>query len=208
MAIDPKYRIIAGLIGALALVALVAHIALRSGRSGLVPALWWSGGYFTILTAVLTAATFLLIAWTGRRLPYGWMGMLTMSMIMVAVVYHVMLAHLFNPQGLRSWTNQVFHTLLPAAVLWFWLMEVTRHDPRAPARPLTWIFWPLGYGIYMLLRGAFTGWYPYPFLNVARLGWEGVLPNLAGLLAGFLALAYLMDYMGRRMPLRDQRDAR
>jgi len=208
LAMDPKYRIIAGLIGTLAVLALVAHIALRSSRSGLVSALWWSGGYFTILTAGLTAASFLLIAWTGRRLPYGWMGMLTMSMIMVALVYHVMLAHLFSPQGVRGWTNQAFHTFLPAAILWFWLMEVTRNGPRVTARPLTWIIWPMGYGVYVLVRGAFTGWYPYPFLNVARLGWDGVLPNLAGILAAFVALAYLMDYLGPRMPLRDQRAAR
>lgn len=208
MAIDPKYRIIAGMIGGLAVAALVAHVSLRIGSGGIAAALWRSGGYFTILTNVLTAATFVTIAIRGRRLPFGWMSMLTLSMIMVALVYHIMLAHLFNPSGLRRLTDQAFHTVLPAAVLWFWLMEVTRVDPRGGAWPLSWIIWPACYGAYALLRGALTGWYPYPFLNVGRLGWDGVLPNLAGICVAFVILAYAMNHIGQRMPVRDQRDAR
>jgi len=206
--IDPKYRIIAGMIGGIAVAALVAHMTLRMGSGGILAALWRSGGYFTILTNALTAVTFVTIAISGRRLSFGWMSMLTLSMIMVALVYHIMLAHLFNPNGLRWWTDQAFHTVLPAAVLWFWLMEVTRVDPRGGARPLSWVIWPACYGAYALLRGALTGWYPYPFLNVARLGWDGVLPNLAGITVAFVILAYVMNYIGQRMPPRDQRDVR
>ncbi|MDD7969892.1 Pr6Pr family membrane protein [Roseinatronobacter alkalisoli] len=200
---DPKYRVVAGMIGTLALTALVAHLLLRMGSGGVFAALWRSGGYFTILTTALTAGTFLAIAIRGRRLSFGWMSMLTLSMIMVGLVYHVLLSHLFNPRGLHWWIDQAFHTVLPAAVLWFWLMEVTRHEPRTGARPLLWAIWPVCYGVYALLRGALTGWYPYPFLNVARLGWDGVLPNLAGVALVFVILAYGMNYIGQRMPLRD-----
>lgn len=202
LAIDPKYRIIAGLIGGLAVAALVAHVLGRMGNAGLAAVLWRSSGYFTILTNSLTAGTFLTIAASGRRMSFGWMSMLTLSMIMVALVYHILLAHLFNPHGLRWWVDQAFHTILPASVLWFWLMEVTRSDPRG-GRPLVWAIWPACYGAYALLRGAVTGWYPYPFLNVGTIDWSDVALNLAGITLAFVALAYVMNYLGQRMPLRD-----
>ena len=201
---DPKYRITAGLIGGLGVLVLGTQIMLSLGRTGmgLGATLWALAAFFTILTNALMAATMLTIAVTGRRLSFGWMTMVTQSMIVVGVVYHLLLAHLFNFSGLRWWTDQALHTILPAIMLWFWLMETTRHDPRG-GRPLLWLIWPAGYAVYAMVRGALTGWYPYPFLNVGQLGIGAVATNMAAMVVGFAVLGYALNFIGQRMPLRD-----
>ena len=201
---DPKYRITAGLIGGLGVLALLAQVALNLDQRGwgLGQTLWGLAGFFTILTNALMAATMLTIAATGRRLSFGWMTMVTMSMIAVGVVYHLLLAHLFHFTGLNWWTDQAFHTILPAFMLWFWLMETTRHNPRG-GQPLWWLIWPAGYAVYAMMRGAVTGWYPYPFLDIGQLGLGAVAVNMAGLVAGFAVLGFGLNAIGQRLPLRD-----
>lgn len=205
---DRKYRITAGLIGALGLAALLAQLGLRLGRGqDLLAALWSMAGFFTILTTVLMTATMLRIAVTGQRLSFGWMSMVTLSMLMVGLVYHGLLAQLVVFTGLRWWVDQALHTILPAAMLWFWLMEVTRHAPRQ-ARPLTWLIWPALYAVYIMVRGGLSGRYPYFFLDPDRIGWAAVGLNMAGLLLAFAVLGHALCFIGRRMPLRDQRASR
>ena len=205
---DPKYRITAGMIGALGLAALGTQLFLRLGRGmDFWAALWGLAGFFTILTNLLMALTMMTIAVTGRRLSFGWMSMVTVSMIMVGLVYHALLAHLVNFTGLRWWVDQALHTILPALMLWFWLMETSRHEPRE-GQPLTWLIWPAAYAVYAMVRGALSGRYIYPFLNIDRLGLVAVAVNMAGLLLAFAVLAYALYVIGRRMPLRDQRASR
>lgn len=202
MQIDPKYRIIAGMIGGAGVAMLGLQLGLRlQAGAGLGQALWSMARFFTILTNLLMTASFLTIAVTGRRLAYGWMGMLTISMIMVGLVYHLMLAHLFSFSGLRWLTDQAFHTIFPAMMLWFWLMEVTRHEPRT-ARPFLWLSWPAIYAVYALLRGFAEGRAAYPFMDAAQIGWIAVAGNLALMVLVFTVLAFGLHLTGRAMPLR------
>lgn len=200
---DPKYRITAGLIGIIGLAALGAQFGLRLSR-GQAPlaALWGMAGFFTILTNLLMSATMLYIAATGKRLPFGWMSMVTVSMVMVGLVYHTLLAHFFAFTGLRWWIDHALHSILPALMLWFWLMETSRNEPRG-GNPLLWLAWPAAYALYVLLRGQLTGYYPYPFLNVGRIGVEAVMTHYAGLIVAFAVLAVVLNGIGQRMPLRD-----
>lgn len=200
---DPKYRITAGLIGGLGALALVTQVGLNMARDdrGIIAVLWGLAGFFTILTNALMTASFLRIAITGARLSFGWMTMLTMSMIVVGVVYHVLLAPDLTFTGLNWWTDQAFHSLLPALMLWFWLMESTRHAPR-DGHVLWWLIWPAGYAVYALVRGLVTGWYPYFFIDIERSGAALVAGYVVGLVAAFAVLGFVLKAIGQRMPLR------
>ncbi|MCC5985599.1 MAG: Pr6Pr family membrane protein [Rhodobacteraceae bacterium] len=200
---DPRFRIVAGVLGAAGAAALIAQVGLNMARdgAGVLATLWALAGFFTILTNTLVAVTFLRIAVTGQRPSYDWMSMLTVAMIMVAGVYHVMLAHLYDFSGLNWWTDQMFHTVMPALTVWFWLMETTRSAPRA-GRPVVWLAWPAAYAVYMLARGAATGWYPYPFMNPLATSWGSVVQVLALFVAGAAVLALAAHALGRAMPLR------
>ena len=58
---------------------------------------------------------------------------------------------------------------------------------------------PIGYGIWTLLHGAVTKWYPYPFVDVTQLGLVRVLANLGGLLALFAAVALALVIADRKI---------
>ena len=65
-------------------------------------------------------------------------------------------------------------------------------------RALVWVVFPMAYLAYSLVRGAITGWYPYPFLDPREHGYTGVLVVSAAVTALVLALAAGMVRIGRR----------
>ncbi|WP_137111559.1 Pr6Pr family membrane protein [Rhodobacter sp. SY28-1] len=169
-----------------AAVALQIRLAADApGRPLDTPALWWLAGYFTILTnggvAVLMGAVAL-----GMHLSARLQGGLLLSILMVGLVYHALLARLWAPEGLAWWTDQALHTATPVLTLLWWLGH---GDRRVTAGDLpAWLIWPAVYAIYALIRGALTGFWPYPFLDADSLGWPQVALNTAGMVAAFAAL--------------------
>lgn len=181
-------RTLAALISLTALVALALQLHLAAGapdRPEGTPAWWWLAGYFTILTnggvAGLMAVTAL-----GARLSPRSQGGLVLSILMVGLVYHALLARLWAPEGLAWWTDQALHTATPLLTLAWWLGF---GDRRATRRDLPfWLAWPALYAIYALIRGTLTGFWPYPFLDAQSLGWPQVALNVAGMVLAFAAL--------------------
>lgn len=151
--------------------------------------------YFTVLTNTLTVVACLSISrnpnsrWSGPGRLTGLAG----SMLVVALVYHLLLARLWNPQGWGWVADQLLHTVQPAGALLLWFL-ITRKKPHRPAEVLRWMFYPLLYLVYSLVRGHFMGWYPYPFLDVNEHGPGGVLLNSFFIALGFF-LVYLILYL-------------
>jgi hypothetical protein len=68
------------------------------------------------------------------------------------------------------------------------LLDPPRH--RLPLRlSAAWLAYPAAWLAYTLVRGADTGWYPYPFVDVDKLGYGGVAWRCALLLVGLAAAA-------------------
>ena len=121
------------------------------------------------------------------------------AIVLVGIGYHLLLRHVWNPQGAQWLADVLLHYAVPAAALAWWLAFPPRAG-IAPRAPLRWLAWPIGYAGYALARGALTGFYPYPFIDVPALGLPRVLANMAGLCAVFLATAWLLRaYAGARL---------
>ena len=163
--------------------------------------IWRLVRFFTILTNLMLALAFIRMAATRRYLSVGWLAALTLWILIVGIVYHTLLAHLENPQGLGFWTDQGLHTFAPAAMALWWLAFA----PKAGLRwghAAVWLAWPLIYVIYALVRGALDGTYPYPFVDVSELGYQGVLINAIGLCAAFYVSGLALVALGRAMARR------
>jgi hypothetical protein len=66
-----------------------------------------------------------------------------------------------------------------------------------------WIAVPTAYFIYSLIRGAITGWYPYPFLNPDRGGGAiGVAAYAVAILIGFVLVILAVTWIGNRRRAR------
>jgi hypothetical protein len=127
--------------------------------------------------------------------------------IVVGVVYHAMLRGLFHPQGWRLACEIILHYVTPALFMLDWLVFVQK-------RNLSWkiliggLALPLLYVAWTLLHGAFAGFYPYPFLNVNRLGYEQVVINIVSLIVAFVILMFLLLGLARLLdasPLSNRR---
>ncbi|MFD1342752.1 Pr6Pr family membrane protein [Litorisediminicola beolgyonensis] len=196
-----RHRFAALLVALIALgaLALQLHVGLdrRPGRAALEE-LWRMGRYFTNLTALLVGLS-LLIEAAGRRLPATWIGGLVLWEIVVALVYHGLLAR--DLAGLRAVADQLLHSAVPAVVALYWLaIRHVRLDWRAA---LLWLGWPALYLLYAIGRGLAGDRYPYFFLDPVRQGgWDGVALWILGLGTAIWLLGIGLIALSRLSPDR------
>jgi hypothetical protein len=170
--------------------------------NGSVPAaLWIILRFFTILTALAAALVFTALALRPRIAPPALLGGLTLNILLVAIVYRLLLAGTLVQTGQEKLADLFLHSITPALVLLFWLLGVPRGALR-PRHVWLWAAVPLLYFAYALARGAADGIYPYPFLDVAAIGWPAVLRNAALIAAGFLAAGFGLVGVDRRLARR------
>jgi hypothetical protein len=55
-----------------------------------------------------------------------------------------------------------------------------------------WLLYPIAYVLYVILRGAFTGVYPYPFIDAGVLGYPHALLNAFAILCGFTVIGVVL----------------
>ena len=150
-------------------------------------------GFFTVLSNILVA-TVLTQAAFGRESPARrfWLtpwvasGVLA-SILFVAIAYSLLLRHLWQPQGWQWLADGLLHDVMPLAFALYWWLRVEKGTLRI-RHLLAWLLYPLAYFGYALLRGQWVGFYPYPFIDVAALGYSRVLLNAAVMLAAFVVL--------------------
>lgn len=195
-------RLLALAIAVIGLAALIAQSVVTTRLTGgASAALWQMAAYFTVLTNIGAAATFGLIAVTGRQWTARWHGGLTLAILTVGVIYHSLLAGLWQPAGLAWWADQGLHTATPALVALYWVALAPKSG-LVPRHAALWLAWPLAYCAWALARGAVTGAYPYPFIEVATLGPARVAVNIAGLSLTLLIAGLIMVALARSLTAR------
>ena len=146
--------------------------------------------YFTNLANLFAAAVLLRGAarsWAGRQpspTDERLRGMAVVYMTVVGVVFSILLRNV-DLGALRPWINVLLHYVMPVAVVADWVLR----PGTTPTGARDWLLVPavpLLYVIYVLVRGAVVGWYPYPFLD-PRLGSYGsVAMHVIAIVALFL----------------------
>jgi hypothetical protein len=168
--------------------------------------------FFTIQTNLLVALALTLPVIVARTRPGRWAASegvragVTMYAVVVGLVYHFLLHATWNPQGLYQVANIGLHYVMPLAVLIDWLV----FTPNGRLRWIDagkWLAFPLIYSVWLLLLGAFSGWYPYWFIDVAELGLGRTLLNLCGLLAFFGVIGLIIVAIDRTLGQRDRTPA-
>lgn len=190
-------RAAAAAVAALAWAALLLQLFLTlrlsaANGNGMAHGLWQYLAYFTVLTNLLVATVATrgaLSADSGLDLP--WRGGAVTAIVLVGLGYHLLLRNVWDPQGAQWLADVSLHYAVPlAALLWWLALPPRRHI--AVAAPLRWLLYPAAYALYALVRGAMSGFYPYPFIDVAALGMARVLLNTAVLMLAFVLAAYLL----------------
>lgn len=163
--------------------------------------------FFTILTNILAASVFTAVAFHPK---HGWGEWLCQPSVqaatvvyiaIVGMVYQLLLRQLWNPQGAQWVADVLLHSMVPVGYVVYWLLFA----PRAGLSwkdSVTWLIYPGVYLVYVLARGAVSGLYPYPFVDVNVLGYGGVLARSGLLMLVFLGMGLLVVAVGRRVRAR------
>jgi hypothetical protein len=158
--------------------------------------------YFTVLSNTLVA-TVLTCALTSRESaarrwflqPWVSSGV-AVSIAVVGLAYNILLRHLWHPEGWQWLADELLHDVMPLLFLAWWWLCVPKGTLRLRHIAL-WVIYPLLYFAYALLRGHLLAVYPYPFIDVDKLGYPQVFVNAGGLLAGFVVIALLVIALDR-----------
>ena len=75
------------------------------------------------------------------------------------------------PGGWQLFFERVLHYVTPPLFVLDWLLFVPKGERRLEDRLRLALGFPPLYAVWTLVHGALTGWYPYPFLDVAELGY-------------------------------------
>jgi hypothetical protein len=157
--------------------------------------IWRYLGYFTVI-ANLFASVVLTLAVLDRRKPRLEFAAAT-AMILVGVVYSLLLRESWDPRGWQKIADIALHDAMPVVVTLFWLLRP--HGGRGGRDVAISMILPLGYCAYAMARGSVEGWYPYPFIDVARFGAGAVALNCLCLGVAFAVMAYGLVWLDRRL---------
>jgi hypothetical protein len=162
--------------------------------------------YFTIITNLLLAATMTWVA-TGGRVSAALLGGLTLAILLVGAVYMTLLHGLYHLRGAALVADVLLHKASPVLMALWWLLFA----PRARLRwnvAVLWTAYPLAYFAYALARGAIDHKYPYPFIDVTRLGWLQTALNAGGIALAFILAGFALVWIDSWRPLGSGRSTR
>ena len=198
---------IAALVAIACWAGLALQFAATYGNSHHVLATMWTlARFFTIISNLALALAMTAVA-AGRRLSAAAMSGLTLAILLVGVVYWVLLHGLHPLSGAALTANTLLHDVSPLLMAAYWLVFVPRGKLRWSA-PWWWTLFPVIYFVYVLARGQLDHRYPYPFIDVGKLGWLQVGLNAAGIAFGFVLAGFALVWIDSWRPLGPNRGSR
>jgi hypothetical protein len=170
---DLALRSAAGLIAGLAWTAEILFMWEQlSEGSSLPDVVWQTSSFLTDLSATLVAIVCTLIAIIGpARVSPFWRTAATMATALVGIMFAGIggLEVVFG-QGASS---ILAHLVIPLMMTLYWL--TLPHGGLGWRRALGLIGLVFGYFLVTFARGALGDGYPYPFIDVERVGWSSAL---------------------------------
>ena len=163
--------------------------------------------FFTVQSNILVAITtgMLAVRLTRSSTTFRVLRLTALiAIIITGIVYHLALAGLQELSDKEAAADWVLHTASPILCLVGWLVFGPRGQVTRRVAGLSVTF-PLAWLAYTLIRGELVDdrfghpFYPYPFLDVAELGYGKVAVSIALVAALFTVLALLGRVLDRRL---------
>jgi hypothetical protein len=150
--------------------------------------------FFTILSNILVAFVFTAEWLQSNLLKYfaksNTQVAVAVYIFVVGFVYHTILRFIWQPKGWDKVADELLHLVLPIAYILYWYFKFSKQIINYK-RIFGWLLFPIIYIIVVMVRGYFSNYYPYPFLNVSDLGIEKVLWNSLYMFLFFVIVSYV-----------------
>ena len=188
---SPLARPAATIIAIAALGALALQTTLNLDRDG--SPLVSAGLLLRFFTIWGNLAAGLVMGWIalGRRVAPEIVHALATALAIVGLVYWLLLAGMYHPEGLDRITNQFHHTLVPLVTI-LWGLAFGQRSANAMRSIGVVMIAPVAYAIFALAYGAASGFYAYFFLDAGQLGWAQLAINIVGLAVLFALVGALL----------------
>jgi hypothetical protein len=196
-----NWLVIAGVIGAW--FALVAQFYL-STKNALVPvdeSVIRYFSFFTVLTNIIVAVCFTVLLFKKEGSSFftkpATLTATAVYITVVAIIYNLILRFTWEPKGLQMVVDELLHAIVPLIFVVYWLMYVSKNTLKW-RDTFSWLIYPFIYLMFILFRGSVSGFYPYPFVDVVKYGYETVFVNCFYVMLVFLGLSFLSVWIGSR----------
>ncbi|NYE75554.1 Pr6Pr family membrane protein [Microlunatus parietis] len=158
--------------------------------------------YFTIQSNLLAAVAAVSLVIKPDRDGAFWRVLrlaAVIGMIITGLVHWFFLRPLLDLEGWSYATDKLLHVVAPILVLACWIAFGPR--PRIDLRTgLLALIWPVAWVVLIMVQGAVSGWYPYPFLDVGSRGAGPVAIAIAGVAVAMIVTGLLTAVAERRLP--------
>ncbi len=198
-----------GFLAVLGWFALIAqfYLIINSGKAPIPELVIRYFSYFTILTNILVATCCICLFIASRSRWASFFSStktytaIAVYIVVVGIVYNIILRFLWQPTGLQQVVDEILHTIVPVLFFLSWMLYAATGSLKWKDS-LPWLIYPTVYCVYVLIRGAASGFYPYPFIDLDKLGLYRTTINIVALTSGFLFLSLLFiaisKWMGKK----------
>lgn len=197
-------KILPGIIAIIGLFAIVTqlYVNLTTDKEhlGAVEHILRYFTYFTILTNTLVVICCISVL-LGKDNFFARPKVLSATAVyitIVAVIYNAVLRNLFVLTGINILLNEILHVIVPALFVLYWLFFVSKQNLQWKDA-LPWLWYPFIYLIVVLIRGALSNYYPYPFIRVSEIGYGKALLNSLFVTIAFLVVSILFIALAKWM---------
>lgn len=200
-----KGEIVLGIIFALELYALPVqfYLLLHGSEFTFFSAAVRLLSYFTILTNSIVFFCTALLLFGGKSNLNSFfekastLTAITVYILIVGIVFNLLLRQIVDLNGNHLIVSEIFHTVVPILFFSYWLFFVS---PQKFSFKVIW-FWlvyPVIYILYTLFHGIITHFYPYPFIDVTKLGFKTAIINGFFVLIAFVILSVILIFISKK----------
>jgi hypothetical protein len=160
--------------------------------------------FFTILTNLLVALYFTSRIPIFHKISFqkiaskGAITALTAFILVVGSVYHIILRNTWEPKGFQLIIDELLHSVIPLFVLIYWMLFANLDDLKFQ-HIKKWLWFPLIYFLYIIIRGHFSDFYPYPFINVSEINYSQALINFLIISSFMMLIMGILIFIGHKI---------
>jgi len=185
--------------------AIIAQFILMilNRQEGLTETIIRFFSFFTILTNLLVTLFFTAKALNLHKKAFGIFHKketstaITSFILIVGIVYTIALRNIWEPKGLQLLVDELLHTIIPLYMFVYWFLYSCKNELNLK-KVFSWIIYPLLYISFILARGHFSKYYPYPFLNMNTIGFSETLLNIGIILVLMMVTLTILTYINNK----------
>ncbi len=126
-------------------------------------------------------------------------GAVTLYILITGLVYNLLLAQTWDPQGMVLVINTITHTVVPSLFLLDWILTQEKKSYKFKY-VFYWLIYPLLYLGFGSFEGSMTGQFRYFFLDYQHQSPGSYFANLFIVLGAFITVGVLLIGLNRLYP--------